>query len=351
MTLNRRTVLASLGLIGGGAALGSAGTRALLSDTEQVLTTFAAGELDLELGWRAIHNGTQVASVAPTQTDGEVAATFDDVKPGDSGCFDLRIHNNTNPAWVWLAIGINEEIEGQPDPVEGAACTATGKIEGYDGDTFDVVKGGSQIEPGVYSFELDGETVTVEVSITDEKHEDGDPDEALGFTAEVVEGSYGLCAVTVKSSTTTDTVTFDPCTFSTDEIRTPATNPQGIEQGISFVEFSVCETEQSSGPDRVDLADEIVVDVFWDDDQDCELDGDERVLYENETLRGLVARTDKGAGGIELDGFRTGTRSLSVSWELPLEVGNEIQGDELTLSFSVYAEQRRHNESPGNPWA
>jgi hypothetical protein len=339
-----------MGLIGAGATVGGAGTRALFSDAEGTLTTVSAGELDLGLDWRAVHNGTQFASMSRTGTDGGVAAAFEDVKPGDSGCFSLRIHNDTNPAWVWLAISLVDEVEGQPDPLEGAACTTVGKIEDYDGDAFDTVEGGHRVDPGVYEFDVDDETVTIEVSITDEKRESAEDDEAVGFTAEVIQGSYGLCAVTVKSSTTTDTTTFDDCTFSTPEIRTPATNPQGVEQGISFVGFSVCETEQSPGSDHAELADELLVDVFWDDDEDCELDTGEASLSADETLRDLVSRTDMEAGGLLLDGFRTGTRSLSVSWRLPTEVGNEIQGDELELSFDVYAEQRRHNDEPVNPW-
>ena len=351
MELSRRSVLTALGLLGGGAALGGVGTRALLSDTEEGVTTFSAGELDVELGWQAIHNGTQVDSMSPTRTNGEVAAAFEDVKPGDTGCFSLRVHNDTNPAWVWLAVGIVDETEGQPDPVDETTCTTVRTIENYDGDTFDTVESGSQVDPGVYEFGVGGETVTVEVTVTDEKHEDDEPDEAIAFTAEVIEGSYGLCAVTVKSSTTTDTTTFDDCTVSTDEIRTPATNGQGIEQGISSVEFAVCETEQSTGSEHTDLADEILVDVFWDDDRDCELGSDEGSLFEDEALGDLVDRTDKSAGGVRLDSFRIGTRTLSIPWRLPFEVGNEIQGDEIELSFSIYAEQRRHNDDPESPWS
>jgi predicted ribosomally synthesized peptide with SipW-like signal peptide len=351
MELSRRTVLASLGLMGGGATLGGVGTRALLSDTEEAVTTFSAGELDVELDWQAIHNGTQVDSMSPTRTDGEVAAAFEDVKPGDTGCFSLRVHNDTNPAWVWLAVGIDDETEGQPDPVDETTCTTVGKIENYDGETFDTVEDGTQVDPGVYEFGVDGETVTVEVTITDEKRESGNADEAVAFTAEVIEGAYGLCAVTVKSGTTTETTTFDDCTVSTDEITSPATNKHGIEQGISFVEFAVCETEQATGSNHTDLANEIVVDVFWDDDRDCELDSDETSLFEDEALGDLVDRTDKAAGGVRLDRFRTGTRTLSVSWRLPFEVGNEIQGDEIELSFCIYAEQRRHNDDPESPWS
>lgn len=353
MRLSRRTVLTSLGLLGGGAALGGVGTRALLSDTEGRVTTVSAGELDVELDWQAIHNGTQVDSVSSSRTDGEVAAAFEDVKPGDTGCFSLRVHNDTNPAWLWLAVGIDRETEGHPDSADETTCTTVGKIEGYDGETFETVENGRLVGPGVYEFGVNGETVTVEVTITGEKHESENADEAVAFTADVLEGAYGLCAVTVKSSTTTDTVTFDDCTVSTDEIRTPATNERGIEQGISFIEFVVCETEQSTGSTstHTDLADELVVDVFWDDDRDCALDSDEVSLFEDETLSELVNRTDEAAGGVRLDSFRTGTRSLSIPWRLPFEVGNEIQGDEIELSFSIYAEQRRHNDDPESPWS
>lgn len=41
---------------------------------------------------------------------------------------------------------------------------------------------------------------------------------------------------------------------------------------------------------------------------------------------------------------------LCIEWELPVEVGNEVQSDSVSLDFSFVAEQARNNPSPANPF-
>jgi predicted ribosomally synthesized peptide with SipW-like signal peptide len=40
---------------------------------------------------------------------------------------------------------------------------------------------------------------------------------------------------------------------------------------------------------------------------------------------------------------------LCIEWEVPVEVGNEIQTDSVGFDFTFIAEQSRHNENPGSP--
>lgn len=70
--------------------------------------------------------------------------------------------------------------------------------------------------------------------------------------------------------------------------------------------------------------------------------------------------------GEPIDPFQNGTcQYVTVRWELPEDVGNEIQGDSIRVNFDFYAEQSRHNPEerfrdpndtpddkyPENPWA
>ncbi len=38
---------------------------------------------------------------------------------------------------------------------------------------------------------------------------------------------------------------------------------------------------------------------------------------------------------------------VALEWELPLEVGNEVQGDTLAFDLGFYTEQARHNDGAG----
>ncbi len=72
--------------------------------------------------------------------------------------------------------------------------------------------------------------------------------------------------------------------------------------------------------------------------------------------------------GEPINPFKNGTcQYITVRWELPKDVGNEIQSDSLRICFDFYAEQSRHNPEgryrhpkndntpadkyPENPWA
>lgn len=44
------------------------------------------------------------------------------------------------------------------------------------------------------------------------------------------------------------------------------------------------------------------------------------------------------------------TYYVGWAWEVPAEVGNEIQGDSVTFDIEFYAQQYRNNEFPTDPW-
>ena len=53
----------------------------------------------------------------------------------------------------------------------------------------------------------------------------------------------------------------------------------------------------------------------------------------------------------DVDAFENSTtRYIGFMWELPLEVGNEVQTDSFVANLDFYAEQERNNPAPENPW-
>ncbi|MFC7046615.1 SipW-dependent-type signal peptide-containing protein [Halobacteriaceae archaeon GCM10025711] len=150
--LSRRTLLASMGAIGAGAALGGAGTMALFNDEEVFEgNQLMAGELDLKVDWQQTYYGPDglVYVSAFPDTDGDdhqdtlytreelradptlldlpqdaseadiedayrgqfadvpndlEAPLIDlqDVKPGDHGEVTFSVHLFDNPAYMWM---------------------------------------------------------------------------------------------------------------------------------------------------------------------------------------------------------------------------------------------------------
>ncbi|ESS03601.1 MAG: SipW-cognate class signal peptide [uncultured archaeon A07HR67] len=166
--LSRRKLLAGLGVVGVASAGAGLGTTAYFSDDEGFANnTLTAGELDLKLDYKSTYLGgpgrledvvdmgypdaedlgdgryllDQAPSPADIQTwedlvqseefdfcsdeadeflvngDGIPVFTLDDVKPGDSGEVTISIHICDNPAYVYLAGELTENLEnGQSEP-------------------------------------------------------------------------------------------------------------------------------------------------------------------------------------------------------------------------------------------
>lgn len=384
--MKRRKILGSLGLIGGSAVIGGFATQAAFNDRESVSSTVTAGELDIQLDWKAIHNGDQIAIQSPTDADGVVAASFTDVKPGDTGCFSLSIHNDTNPAYVWLAMDITNEKDGNNDPSNDPVdepdeeeCPPT---------TYPWLCGQDETDGNV-TITNDGNNLIVEITsasgqtlgethlhITDSvdnipggpapgqfdySHEDISVD-ADQYEIPFDNGNYSLACgdnpiIAVHAAELDGNET---CWAGSTEV-----NPGKKGNWALAIDHTIdcCPTGDASGETTNEtdgettqpyedhsLADKILLDAFWDDDADCEIDEGEIVLFENISLRSLSNNIGKSTGGIMPEWYVDGTQYFSLAWNLPYSVGNEIQGDTLTVSFHVYAVQRRHNEDPTNPW-
>jgi predicted ribosomally synthesized peptide with SipW-like signal peptide len=136
------------------------------------------------------------------------------------------------------------------------------------------------------------------------------------------------------------------------------------ENGMTEPEMSVDDT-----PDQGELGDSIVASLAY-----CDEDGEP--LDDGEIVSGsLVDVISAITGGAPLDGdgvpglapgdqaeysdvvdpeddlsYITGP-CVCLSWEIPTEVGNEIQTDSLTMNFEFHAVQSRHNDGTANPCA
>ena len=96
--------------------------------------------------------------------------------------------------------------------------------------------------------------------------------------------------------------------------------------------------------------------TIWADDGDNILQDDENVIFEG-TAEELEETSDEG---VLLDGNPSTNETeafpgqetgyIGVKWSLPLETGNQVQGDSVSYDVNFYTEQRRHNDNPDNPW-
>ena len=133
------------------------------------------------------------------------------------------------------------------------------------------------------------------------------------------------------------------------------------------------------GSDAGELADNILVTVWYDTDRDGEHDAGEQLIFgpgvggytdldgsKPATLSAAFEVLGRNGGRIPLDGRapfmgfsadetdperdclpgRT-TLDIGFAWELPVNVGNEVQGDTLGFDLGFYTEQCRHNPGPG----
>jgi predicted ribosomally synthesized peptide with SipW-like signal peptide len=364
--MKRRQLIGGIGLIGAGAVVGTGGTVAYFSDSEETVTTVTAGEIDIQLDWKAFQNGEQIALQEPTDVDGQIAASFEDVKPGDTGCFSLSLHNETNPAWVWLALDITDETDGGGDDTGDTDCpTATYPLvcgqESTDGGVSVRSEDGTLIveyfAPSGESFDETHLHIATELAGVPVSGNGGPPPGQFEYDdsdATVVEDEYrryeldkdtnGIeCGTSVVIAAHAARDDGETCWGGSSEF--PGAN------WAKYIQHTVCCTDSSEEQaSSNNLADNMIVDLFWDDDADCEIDPDDEVIYENVTLRTLTDNIKRSTGGLMPGWYSTGTQYISLTWRIPSSVGNEIENDTLDLTFSVYAEQRRHNDDPENPW-
>ncbi len=104
-----------------------------------------------------------------------------------------------------------------------------------------------------------------------------------------------------------------------------------------------------------DLAQNVEVDIFYDDQGDGVFNSDDEMIYQ-----GSLADVENELGdGYLLDGNLTTEEEqpfqpteehyISVQWQIPETVQN-VDNDFKEFDLQFYAEQARHNPDPENPW-
>ncbi|WEL23588.1 SipW-dependent-type signal peptide-containing protein [Candidatus Nanohalovita haloferacivicina] len=109
----KKSILASIMVIGLIGAFASSSTLALFSDTEASQgNEFVTGALDLKLDWNESYNGEHIEAQSLTDNPGPIF-DFEDIKPGDHGEATVSVHIEDNPGWVWMRAKVtaDEEIE------------------------------------------------------------------------------------------------------------------------------------------------------------------------------------------------------------------------------------------------
>ena len=134
------------------------------------------------------------------------------------------------------------------------------------------------------------------------------------------------------------------------------------ENGMNEPEMAVDDT-----PDIGELGDSIVARLSYCDEVDGEFVEGEEIV--SGSLVDVIAAISSGAAldGDGVAGLLPGEQSpydeevvvdeeeyitgacICLFWEIPYEVGNEIQSDSLTMSFEFHALQARHNDGTTNP--
>ncbi|GAB7094962.1 hypothetical protein JCM30237_21150 [Halolamina litorea] len=370
LELTRRKALTGLGGIGAGAALGGTGTMAFLNDTETSAgNTVTAGELDLKIDWEEHYNGSMIEDQALTDNPGPV---FDlgDVKPGDSGEATISLHVFDNPAWVHMAgeltknaeMGVNEpesHAAGEDDTMEGGGDDMSGELADeilvdvwYDGSEADADGEGGN---NVYESE---EVPIASGTLRDvmAELEDGRllSNQAPAATDVGTASNGGEACLTGDEWKIDDTPVVGDTTPNGDIEITAVEEEAGEVVGVEWEsQREICLVAVKGGPSTTTY------------EYDCATSGgvdyapenagnDNRTYYEISNVQFYYCEGEDGNGGGDNGDDcwpNSTTQYIGFSWELPFEVGNEIQSDELQFDLEFHAQQCRHNDDPRNPYA
>ena len=352
---------------------------------------------------------TQFANI-PDDFDAPVVS-LDDVKPGDHGCLNVSLHLFDNPGYLVMGSELYAEAEnGQNEPESKADATPDAGELGdavratlwYDDDNDCEVSGGIE-EDGAIAIVLDRSGSMASEAGKFEGAKDGAKQlvDALGANTEIALVSYSSDAnldvslTTDKSAvkTAVDGLSAGGTTNMGDAVTTAAAE-LGNSSSSNKVMVFLTNGTPTAGPDPVAAAStakgngiDIYTIAYGSDANESKLqqmssDPDSQYSYlavniasieqvfsqigqvlagEEIIMEGTLAEVFAAlADGVELDGNRhqdgrqcfvnSTTQHVALKWELPADVGNEIQTDSLTFDLSFYAEQCRHNDEPTNPF-
>jgi predicted ribosomally synthesized peptide with SipW-like signal peptide len=323
--LSRRKLLGSVATIGAAGAIGGAGTMAFFSDEEEFANNqLTAGELDMKVGYSAHYSDwsdDEGQGVSVRMWDGApgTTGTASDLESGETGL-------PANDAWL-IAVDDPDQFLANTQYAEEGNATCGGNGNGNNPTDADDVEQPvialDDVKPGDF-----GE-VTFDFALCDNP----------GFV------------------------------WLNGELRSKA------ENGITEPEAKDTDEEESaerpasqdSTSDVVELLDAVQA-AYWIDDGNNYQNGNESPAFVG-SLRDALAElsagnsngndANKGAllpgdisaeqgGGMGGSCFSAGTtHSVAFAWWVPVDHGNEIQGDSATFDLGFYTEQCRHNSADG----
>jgi predicted ribosomally synthesized peptide with SipW-like signal peptide len=334
--LTRRRLLSGIGAVGIASAGAGLGTSAYFSDREAFDTNLlVAGELDLKVDWQETYTGP----------DGFVYVdAFPDNFVNDPANPDQYVYENGYP---------KQGADGIQDPI--ATREELAARPGYPEDPTDP---------------------TVEAAFRDQFANVPDyldqRERPLIDIEDVKPGDSGEVTFSLHMFDNPGYIWLNGRLLANEENSVPEPERKDPDEND---DAPVPDDELD---DRGELADEIRVTLWYDEDGDNELDDGERVVLggnedptANPTLAEALAILSQGLG-VPLDGDRTTdfaeidegapaagddpgrecypnstTQYVGFAWELPVDHANEIQTDSVTFDLGFYAEQCRHNDGEG----
>ncbi|QSG03880.1 SipW-dependent-type signal peptide-containing protein [Natranaeroarchaeum sulfidigenes] len=299
------------------------------------------------------------------ETDGtEPLVQLDDVKPGDRWETTFSYHLCGNDGWVWFRTKNKryEDEDANNKPENHLADKATARVW-YDMDDGDDAEPGDNVyQPGKEPIIAQGTLREVLDELNDGVLLDADP--AIAPTNGDNDGFECIELDKIDNEDDTELEVGREYTFEDGDeeitvtitgLRLKDEDENGEVVGFDWMsDTPICQIDMVGGPPGDTRTQENVY--------DCEMsgtaftsfgagrDGEKRFGVSNFTFYycDIDEKNDEENGPTCTEASTT--RYIGFEWQLPLDVGNEIQRDRLEFDLGFYTEQCRHNDDPQNPF-
>jgi hypothetical protein len=322
---------------------------ALFEDEENSTgNAITAGKLDLEIDWTEHYNGEEVETQDLTNDPGPVFE-LGDVKPGDHGEATISLHNYDNPAWVHMAgVLTADDDNGLTEPeseVDGTGGDGEGELADellarmwYDGTDDDEDGGNNEFD--------DGEVLIAEGTLRDVMAQVNDGVLLEDQTRTTEDGDGGTCS-TSEAWKIDETPSVGDTAGPNDEVEiTGVHREDGEVVGVDWESTAaICRAAVKGGP--ATSTESYGCATRGTDFAPRNTRNSNRTHYEISNVRyHFCENGDNGRGCFP----NSTTQYVGFEWELPEEVGNEVQSDSVAFDLKFHAQQCRHTDSSNNPF-
>ena len=339
--LSRRKALAGLGSIGVAGALGVGGTWAQFTDSEQATVNFTAGGIDGTLAYTSTYNTQEDAAspniVASSDDNGDgdfeaqngvgVEMSLSDVKPGDYGAITFEIEVANNPAWIASCIGVESDTDGTRFEPEEDREQELGGNDGQYGDVYSSPGSGELAENFLmipfYANEMPATFF-----------DNGWPNYDFGPQMDDENGD---------NEPEFSSVNLDASALSTSAVGTNEGFWNSREGENDWGQLRPMTARKAS---QSELA---LGTSYWHNGEANSVDppdgtsaGPGCVFLDGAALDGPTDTDARDAAPLE----PADSVIFGYDWHIPFGVGNEVQGDEMTLSLGFTFAQTRHTDAP-----